>query len=439
MYRGKKPGLVPGFLFPASRGPRYLVVMSTIGHPRGRESSAWVWTGIWLIFIYGSILLARTVQENLALVGARMIFLWLTLIVFGLAASWFVYAFARRMIVFTWPRALGLALIGGIFIRMTWALRANPEEAFHFVQYGLLGILLFRALRFRLADGSVYIVAALIGAAAGILDELIQWITPRRYFDFRDIGLNVLSGVLVQVAIALAVKPDGVSGSWSIRGRRSICRAGLFVALLLFFCVANTPRFKAWYEKFIPAAALVSEVTAEYGYRIEDPSVGMFFSRLPAGELRRQNELRGAEVAAMLNKVRSDEAYHRFVARNSGFIDPFAFEARVHIFRRDRYAAGMNKSDRTPEEKAYNAWVAQSEHRILASYFPAVLENSVHAWSAAQEEAVAAMASCNDVYVSGVGRHLLTRVDQTLVQGALLLIMFALVVAERRLARREHA
>ncbi len=61
-----------------------------------------------------------------------------------------------------------LSAVGGLFTCLIWSLRANPEEAFHFVQYGVLSILLFRAFSHRLRDPSIYLAAALAGAALGI-------------------------------------------------------------------------------------------------------------------------------------------------------------------------------------------------------------------------------------------------------------------------------
>ena len=66
----------------------------------------------------------------------------------------------------------------------------SPEEALHFIQYGVLGVLVYRALAHRRHDTSIYIAAALICGILGIIDEVIQWLTPRRYWSLRDIWIN---------------------------------------------------------------------------------------------------------------------------------------------------------------------------------------------------------------------------------------------------------
>ncbi|MBD3871962.1 MAG: VanZ family protein, partial [Acidobacteria bacterium] len=58
----------------------------------------------------------------------------------------------------------------------------QPEEAVHFLEYGVLGVLLFRALSTHIHDGSVFAAGALIGILVGIFDEIIQWFVPGRYW-----------------------------------------------------------------------------------------------------------------------------------------------------------------------------------------------------------------------------------------------------------------
>ena len=68
--------------------------------------------------------------------------------------------------------------IATVFIVYTIQLRGNPEEAVHFVQYGVLGILVYRALTHRITDYGIYFVALLLTITVGILDEALQWLTP---------------------------------------------------------------------------------------------------------------------------------------------------------------------------------------------------------------------------------------------------------------------
>ena len=63
---------------------------------------------------------------------------------------------------------------GAVFVAATIALWRNPEEAMHFVQYAGLGLLLHRALSYRIGDSSIYVVGVLIGTTIGCLDETEQ-------------------------------------------------------------------------------------------------------------------------------------------------------------------------------------------------------------------------------------------------------------------------
>jgi hypothetical protein len=161
----------------------------------------------------------------------------------------------------------------------------------------VLGLLLFRALRHHLRDPSIYFVVFLLGAIFGILDELIQWLVPGRCFDYRDIGINALAGGLVQLALAAGIRPAAIRRPFSLRGLQLACRAACGVLLLLLFCLNNTPRLIEFYSRWIPAAATLDQPTAEYGFRIVDPPIGLFYSRLPEPELRGRDREQGAAAA----------------------------------------------------------------------------------------------------------------------------------------------
>lgn len=69
-----------------------------------------------------------------------------------------------------------------------------PEERLHFLEYGLLGILVQKTTRqttwVQLGLCSIFVVFV------GVGDEVIQWWLPSRVGDIRDVGMNALAGVL---------------------------------------------------------------------------------------------------------------------------------------------------------------------------------------------------------------------------------------------------
>ncbi|MBF0370631.1 MAG: VanZ family protein [Magnetococcales bacterium] len=70
----------------------------------------------------------------------------------------------------------------------------KPVERIHFLQYAILGVLVFRTLeRHGFRD---LMVALLWLFLAGLTDEIIQWFLPTRYWDIRDVAMNTLGGGL---------------------------------------------------------------------------------------------------------------------------------------------------------------------------------------------------------------------------------------------------
>ena len=89
----------------------------------------------------------------------------------------------------------------------------NPQERLHYLGYGLLAMLLYVGFA-RLSEGdeergvgSAFTPAAaalVVGSLIGYADELLQIIWPRRYFDWADVGMNVVAvglGLLVAIPV----------------------------------------------------------------------------------------------------------------------------------------------------------------------------------------------------------------------------------------------
>lgn len=68
------------------------------------------------------------------------------------------------------------------------------EERIHFLQYGLLGLLVVKTTRTR--SLAQLLAMAVFVVAVGCGDELIQWWLPNRVGDWRDVGINALAGIL---------------------------------------------------------------------------------------------------------------------------------------------------------------------------------------------------------------------------------------------------
>ncbi len=80
-----------------------------------------------------------------------------------------------------------------------------PEEQVHFIEYGILSGLIYIALSHNIHNISIYFLCAFIVFIFSAVDEVIQWILPNRIFDIRDILINGIAGILVQLLIAMVI------------------------------------------------------------------------------------------------------------------------------------------------------------------------------------------------------------------------------------------
>ncbi len=85
-----------------------------------------------------------------------------------------------------------------------------PEEQIHFIEYGILSGLIYMALSQNVHNISVYFLSAFVVFVFGAIDEVIQWILPDRIFDLRDILMNGIAGILVQLLIAMVINQKKV-------------------------------------------------------------------------------------------------------------------------------------------------------------------------------------------------------------------------------------
>lgn len=83
-------------------------------------------------------------------------------------------------------------------------------EKIHLVEYGVLGALLYSALKHETdyLGPKLYICAALLCIAIGAVDEVIQFFLPNRFFGWRDIFMNGISGIISLCLIRFSIIND---------------------------------------------------------------------------------------------------------------------------------------------------------------------------------------------------------------------------------------
>ena len=97
---------------------------------------------------------------------------------------------------------LAAAAVLGYALALGW-LRAIRLERVHLPEYGIASLLAWWALVPSLGDrGRTYVVAAVLAAAIGWGDELVQSITPGRVYDLRDVAANAIGAVLGATVVA---------------------------------------------------------------------------------------------------------------------------------------------------------------------------------------------------------------------------------------------
>jgi VanZ family protein len=95
----------------------------------------------------------------------------------------------------------GLLILGLLAEYFSLALIKRPEEKIHFLEYGLLGFLIYRAFSFRFGKFKLLSFSLSLSSLLGFIDEVIQYFLPNRFYDARDILLNwVASGLGVYFA-----------------------------------------------------------------------------------------------------------------------------------------------------------------------------------------------------------------------------------------------
>ena len=113
-------------------------------------------------------------------------------------------------------RFAGLAAsIGGAALYARLVATGNPDvdvvEHVHFVEYGLIAWLFYRAWR-PLDNGFALVWPLLAGVFVGILDEFLQWFIPARVGEAHDIFLNAVA-VTCGLCIAASIDPPARLGA----------------------------------------------------------------------------------------------------------------------------------------------------------------------------------------------------------------------------------
>jgi VanZ family protein len=263
------------------------------------------------------------------------------------------------------------ALVAALLIASGYAAyRAgdNPEsnvvELFHFLQYGLITFLFYRAWR-PLGDLASVLMPVFAGLVVGSAEEWFQWFIPNRVGEMSDVFLNLVA-IGCGLLFSLAVDPPGAD-AFRLRRRSQAPLAGMAVMALAAF------------SSFFHIVHL--------GHRVHDDELGTFMSRYSRSRLLELQQARAAEWKADPPPV---------VLVRLSREDQYLTEGVQHVRWRNRL---WDQGD------IGGAWL---ENRILEKYYEPVLdtpthEGAGHRWPAAQRADAQSRGAAASVpsYVSG--------------------------------------
>jgi VanZ family protein len=324
------------------------------------------------------------------------------LILAGAAAVGLVVALAAAVWRIRDRRAARYGAIGlAILIAVTYSLvtatgvpERNAVERFHFLQYGLITFLFYRAWR-PLGDVSILVLPVLAGLIVGSVEEWFQWFIPNRVGEVNDVLLNLVA-IVSGLLFSLGVDPPNRLAARAPVSRRRIVR--LAIAALLTFAV------------FFHVVHLGSHVT--------DAEIGTFTSRFSTERLL---------------ALQADRASTWASAPPSTTL--------VRLSREDQYLSeGLEHAEARNElwtaGDVRGAWF---ENRILEKYYAPVLDTPTHAgpgprWAEAQRVDAERRAAAAGGFVSDAYPYRIFTWPPLVFWTAVFLLVAAIRVAGRPLS-----
>jgi hypothetical protein len=368
-------------------------------------------TALWIGLIYASIPIVRQAREAFVAHWPAEFIAYAVIAVVVCAIVAATAFMQRRRPRIGHADLVWLIAVAAVVVVWTRRLMGQPEEAVHFLEYGVLGVLLY----------------ALWGLLVGTVDEIIQWLVPDRFWDFRDIVLNGGAVALVQIAIwRLIPRPATATSRSSLR---LLCRVAAVLVLLLTICMAATPQRLTRLSNQVPLLARLAtggDALCEYGYRhtVDDRTV--FRSRLSLEDLARSDRELASRVAEELEASRGAGGLSR--AGIAPVDDPFGYEIRVHLFARNRNLTKALALEPESPDFQMHMTTAWRQNVILENFFGGTLGRSSYRWGPRRRREVEAAQDPDEFFASRVGAHLITGVSEGQLR-TLMSILFVFFVA----------
>jgi len=172
----------------------------------GSERNRWLVVVAFTAIVYSTLPVAPAVWRSFA----RSIAPWdrhAAAVALVAVAAWVAWRCRARLAALDAKRWLGLLGIGAVYVAEMARTDLTPAEKTHFLSYGVLAWLVWRALVPRRGGAGGMVAALTLTALIGLGDEGIQYLLPRRFFEWKDVWLNALSAGLAIGVIALLRDP----------------------------------------------------------------------------------------------------------------------------------------------------------------------------------------------------------------------------------------
>jgi hypothetical protein len=158
---------------------------------RNEKTRRWLWVVGWTFLIYATLYIVRPICEFLR--QRVPLDLVVNGLFIGLALVMLYWVFARLRI--GWRRRSLFFLLLFLYAGALTVIEI-PEERIHLIEYGILAILIFRALCLDISEFKALGAAFALTTLLGWGDEGIQYLLPNRYYQTQDVLLNSFSGLM---------------------------------------------------------------------------------------------------------------------------------------------------------------------------------------------------------------------------------------------------
>ena len=335
-----------------------------------RRALSWVWVVLWVLVVYLTLPYAPVWRKWLVDRFSESFFPnFVASVLCIISIFTIIYLISRKARAYQYV----IFILTGAGYWYSLSKIEIAVEQVHFLEYGLLAILIVNAFRFNRKDVSQFYKTMILLTLIGVVDEYIQGILVSRVGELHDVNLNILAGALALVWYRYCMNVTLEEKSeWFTAVKFSLPIAGLIILIIGFFNIR----------------------ISEFGYYIEDDEIGAFYSRMTAEQLLNN--------PPEVEKFRSTVLPRLFIDHYADILreveTPVHSEILVHIFRRFK---------RLKDNQDYA--VSYRENQILEKYFLPFIENTDYQWHPGKKDKVfqAAEQDLDTYYISPVSEHLI--------------------------------